>query len=590
MARVRSLALALLLIAHASVSFAATPSSDPSAALAPSPSGSAAGKALRRGPVVVAIVVDQLAAWIADARFPLLPRDGGFARLVREGTYVREMRYAHACTDTAPGHAALFTGATPRVSGIFANEWIDDHGETVSIVTDPAVRVVPASEDYVGSSLRALRVDTVADRLRADRPNATIASFSLKERGALFGGGRRPDANAWYDRSLGRFVTSSAFAETWPAWLPAVASAPLATPPASWELLDASFVRANSASPDPEPGEGDVAGLGITFPHPPPRPDIAAGAFRISPRADEVLLEIALAAVDRHESTRPDEPALIAVSLSTNDYVGHVFGPDSFEAWDELRRLDGALGRFFAALDSKLGPDGWAAILSADHGVATLPELTGTPRIEAECRATAVPGRPRRSCAKGARLFAEALRSDAVRAAELALGAGDWIRGVADPYVVYSAAARALDLERRARLDAAVVKALAANPDLERVVAVTSLPAKCPPEQPETLEGLVCAAYPPGAPGDVYLVPRPGVFVDTGISAGHGSSHGTPHLYDRAVPLLVRAPGRVSAGRVLDGPVGFRAFARTASSLLGVAPPRAAREGRDLTAEWTPPS
>jgi arylsulfatase A-like enzyme len=587
MTRLRRSVLALLLFANSNAGLVAIPAvaSSPDASARPASSEEA-----RRGLVVVTIVVDQLAAWIAEARWPLLPSDGGFARLVREGTRVRRMRYAHACTDTAPGHAALYTGATPRVSGIFANEWIDDHGEVVSIVEDASAHVVPPSPT-AGSSLRALRVDTIADRLRAERPEATIASFSLKERGALFGGGRRPDATVWYDRSLGRFVTSSTFGASFPDWLPAVATAPLASAPQSWELLDGAFVRANAASTDPEPGEGDVAGLGTTFPHPAPKPEIAASAFRISPRADEVLLEIALAAVDRHlASGHADAPALIAISLSTNDYVGHVFGPDSFEAWDELRRLDGALARFFAALDAKLGPDGWAVLLSADHGVATLPEVSGSTAVRAECSRPEDPSRPRRSCARGARLFADVLRADAEAAAASALGPGEWIRGVADPYVVYTEAARALDPERHARLDAAVVAALSANPLLERVVATASLPKVCPPEKTEAFEGLICESYPPAAPGDVYLVPRAGTFVDTGIAAGHGSSHGTPHDYDRSVPLVVRAPGRVPAGRVLDGPIGFGAFARTASALLDMPPPDAAKAGMDLTSRADPAS
>ncbi|MES1207762.1 MAG: hypothetical protein ABUS79_17650, partial [Pseudomonadota bacterium] len=62
-------------------------------------------------PWLVTIVVDQLAAWIAAERWPELPADGGFARLRREGLTVRELRFAHAITDTAPGHSALMTGA-----------------------------------------------------------------------------------------------------------------------------------------------------------------------------------------------------------------------------------------------------------------------------------------------------------------------------------------------------------------------------------------------------------------------------------------------------------------------------------------------
>ena len=66
----------------------------------------AAPAAPRAWPIVVSIVIDQEAAWLAAERWPLLPADGGLARLRREGTYAADMRYAHAATDTAPGHAA----------------------------------------------------------------------------------------------------------------------------------------------------------------------------------------------------------------------------------------------------------------------------------------------------------------------------------------------------------------------------------------------------------------------------------------------------------------------------------------------------
>ncbi|HUS66606.1 MAG TPA: alkaline phosphatase family protein, partial [Kofleriaceae bacterium] len=71
-----------------------------------------------RPPVLVTIVVDQLPAWAALEKVPLLPDDGGFARLRREGTWMRDVRYAHAMTHTGPGHAALYTGRPPVESGI----------------------------------------------------------------------------------------------------------------------------------------------------------------------------------------------------------------------------------------------------------------------------------------------------------------------------------------------------------------------------------------------------------------------------------------------------------------------------------------
>ena len=404
----------------------------------PTPVPSGRDHDARSEPVLVTIVVDQLAAWIADERWPLLPQDGGFARLLREGTWVRQLRYGHAGTDTAAGHAALYTGATPRVSGIFGNEWIDEKGESVSILRDAQSRIVTreGAQPQAGPGLASLRVDTLADRLKAAKPGARAMSFSLKDRGAAFGSGRRPDATLWWDRSRGTFVTATAFAQAWPTWLPEVAVQPLAGAAGPWELLDAEFVERHAATPDAQPGEGDFAGMGVTFPHPPPSD--RASAFRVLPRGDEVLLELALGAIDHHlASPEAREALLVAISLSTNDYVGHVFGPDSWEAWDELRRLDAALGRFFAELDARLGPGGWSAMLSADHGVATLPEAARAPEVLRQCSAPAAAGAPRRSCAPGARVRGEDIDTK-LRAAAEALGEGSWVLGFADPYVFYS--------------------------------------------------------------------------------------------------------------------------------------------------------
>ena len=154
-------------------------------------------------PLVVTIVVDQLAAWMADERWPALPSDGGFARLLREGLYVRELHFAHAVTDTAPGHAALYTGAVPRVTGIVANDVLGPDGQKMSILFDPGTRLVPAGGagaiDRPGSSLAALRIDTLADALMAAHADAEVYSFSLKDRGALFAAGRRPKLALWLD-------------------------------------------------------------------------------------------------------------------------------------------------------------------------------------------------------------------------------------------------------------------------------------------------------------------------------------------------------------------------------------------------------
>jgi hypothetical protein len=609
--------------------------------------------------VLVTIVVDQLAAWIAAERWPELPPEGGFARLRREGLYVRELRYQHAVTDTAPGHSALYTGAVPRVSGIFGNEVIEPRAdgrgvEARSILADPGTRLlvvgVVEPSERIGSSLAALDVETVADVLVAHRPGAQVFSFSLKDRGALFAAGRHPTLALWFDPALEAFVSSTAVAASLPAWVAPVAGttavrAARAGAASSWTLLDRAWVEAHAETPDDQPGEGDYEGLGTTFPH----PIASSKAMRATPLGDGLLLSLARGALAQAAIGHgPGGPLWLALSLSSNDYIGHAFGPHSWEAWDELRRLDHRLSDLLSALDRQVGPDRYAVMLTGDHGINGLPELADNPR-DPWCRRGVV-DRWERGCARGRRLeeseVAAALEEtleetlDETLEAELAAAAPAqtaenqeaaaaatpaptaspsgpgpaekpvensapaapgpatapiamssparaaahrWVAGIADPLVFLTARARALPPADHRRLVEAAARVLRDRFGIDDVVDVHAATAPCPPFADESPPALVCRSLRPDGPGDLYLVVHPRTFFDPGLAPGHGASHGSPYLYDRAVPLLVRAPGRVAAGSIRETPVWFTAFARTAAALLQVPPPAAAAEGEDLT-------
>jgi hypothetical protein len=513
-----------------------------------------------RAPIVVTLVVDQFPASFADARWPLLPASGGFARLRREGTRAT-IEYEHAVTDTAPGHATLMTGAPPRESGIYANEILDPAtGKKISILRDPATRVLAADgqpRTSPSSSLAVLKLPTLADAERAAHPKATIVSLSLKDRASLPGGGRTPTAAIWFDAGLGGFVTSTAFAREFPAWAlahagPAAMKEQYAR---TWTPLDEAFVKAHATTPDAQPGEGDLDGIGVSFPHALARSTNAPHAFRSTPFSDEVLLALAVDAID---AAPPDQPMLLALSLSGNDYVGHVYGPDSWEAWDELLRLDGALARFFAALDARFGARGWSLVLAADHGVDRMPEAAHA----------------------GGRLLPDEMTPKLRAAARRAIGDGDWVLGVADPYVYVTEAARKLEPARRRALDDALVAELRAMPGVAGVWDARTPPAHCPAGV--GLEACVCRSLSPNVPGELYVAVAPGWFFDPDIVVGKGTSHGSAWPNDRTVPFVVRSPGRVAAGHVVAGTVPPSSFAVTAAHLLGVAPPANARGGRDL--------
>ena len=80
------------------------------------------------------------------------------------------------------------------------------------------------------------------------------------------------------------------------------------------------------------------------------------------------------------------------------------------------------------------------------------------------------------------------------------------------------------------------------------VIDIRTAPETCPPPADESLPALTCRSVRRDQAGDFYLVPAPGTFFDPDLAVGRGTNHGSPYLYDRAVPLVVRAPGRVPAG------------------------------------------
>ncbi len=527
------------------------------------------------------MVIDQLGAWVTAERLGALPKTGGFARLLREGTYARDMRYAHATTDTSPGHTALFTGAPPFRSGIYANELVDEHSRRRhSALRDARTHVIDAAGEESGASisLAGLKVETVADVLRAHFPHATIIALSLKDRGSLFAGGRHPTAAVWYDTRRDELVTSSALTTTFPAWARALDTAAFQKMrEAPWTLLDPTWVAAHAKQPDAQPGESEVFGFGSTFPHSFEASRSPTLAFRASPLGDEVVLRLARLAIDQRD---PAEPMLLAISLSSFDYVGHFYGPDSWESWDELLRLDRALADFFQVLDKKVGERAWSLVLSGDHGGPPLPEAPEAARPWCATSAGEASDSWQRPCRKAGRIFPDALRDTLEEAAVKALGAGSqWILGVASPYVFYTRAAAELPTDRRKRLDDAVTAALLANPEIDRVFPPPK-DTTCPPETDESVDALVCRSLWPDNHDALYMVAKKGSFFDTDYDLGKGMSHGGPYLFDRSVPLIVRALGRAKAGLTITEPIGFGAYVRSLSALLGVPVPSGASEAR----------
>ena len=554
---------------------------------------------MRHAPIAVAIVVDQLAAWVLRERIDRLPSDGGFARLRREGKFFSEVAFAHAITETAPGHASLFTGKTPREHGIVANEVLGPDGKSQAIIADPgeAGKLVGLDRSPVateGSSLETLegKSNLVAAVFRSRYPKGQgiIAALSLKDRGALFAAGESPDYVIWFDPRLGgeasgrkergAFVTPKRYEGSLQrSGLHAFLGTYLVTDPddrrdglarmeeQAWQGLDPAWLSENTGIP----GDSDYAGF--VGAHTASQAKKPGEAFRALPESDRLLFEMALQIL---KAESKDMPVFLSLSLSANDYIHHLFGPDSWEAWDELRRLDASLAWFFKELDG-YGPASWSAVLTADHGTVPPEDDAKRPACGPNPKVALDSGRPcSGSGARGARIRTEDLRSEAENAAAKA-GLRDSggarldkvIAGVVYPYIYLTEAAREATLadgvgrgRLASRLDNELRKKLKSVHGIMDVARFKE-DAVCPDERADRLAALVCNSVSPEPDrgGDFYIVLKPGAFLDPDMVKGTGVAHGSPYGYDRFVPMFVRDPGRPDlAGQVEDKRTAFTQF------------------------------
>jgi predicted AlkP superfamily pyrophosphatase or phosphodiesterase len=469
-----------------------------------------------RPKLVVVIVIDQFRPDYLQ-RFRPYFGTGGFNLFLRRGATFTEAEYKHTVTFTCPGHAVILTGTYPNVNGIISNQWYDSKaGRQEYCAADSSVTLIGSSQP--GRSPRNLMASTVGDELkRASGGRSRVIAMAGKDRSAIMLGGHKADGVFWMEDSL--FVTSTYYMKELPAWVQQFnASARVSSYAGkSWDLLLPKAAYA-VVGPDYVRAEQNVAGMGRTFPHrlaPDSSPRFLDG-FRSSPFQNEVLLVFARAAVTSEKLGEDDDPDLLAVSLSANDLIGHGFGPNSQEVMDVTVRTDRLLDRFFEFLDRQIGLRHVLIVLTADHGVAPLPELARDLH----------PGAGRLDPARIATAAETALKSR--------FGAPPgpgWLAHLAPPWLYLNVEAlrqRGIAIEEAERTARDAVKGVRG---VHQALTATELRQ----QQKDGMASGALLSFYPDRSGNIYYELKP--FIVPGQEPT-GTTHGSPWSYDTRVPLL----------------------------------------------------
>lgn len=497
------------------------------------------GQTPRRPKLVVTIVIDQF-------RYDYLTRfrsdyTGGLATLLRSGAVFTNAKYTQSPTVTAVGHSIILSGAEPAISGIVGNSWYSrEERRVVTSVCDAEAVIVgrPGApgvaegtskdcNDESPASPNRMLVDTVGDELRMASPDSRVIGISLKPRSAILLSGHMATGAYWFDDS-GVFVSSSFYGPDVPQWVKAFNKDKPADQYASKEWMGNHFTSG--------------AALYRQLP--------------ASPWGNELVENFAEAAVEGESLGKRGVTDLLTISFSSNDYVGHRVGPDDPEVRDMAKRTDHSIDRFFHFLAARgLGPNDVLVVLSADHGVAPLPE------VDAQHKAP------------GGRMTVSEVDKCIQAALTARFGSGEWLVEKPHDNVIYMNRefinAKKLD---PAEVDRVAAAALEELPHIFRVYTREQLEGGV---APGPIPRALVNGFFPRRSGELFVVLDPyWIFSKT------GTTHGTPFNYDTHVPVILMGAG-VKPGRY-NGDIGVTDIAPTLSTLLGIQMPAGAM-GRTLS-------
>jgi hypothetical protein len=318
--------------------------------------------------LIVVISVDQF-RYEYLTRFEPYLAENGFNRAIKHGANFTRALYPYAVTYTGPGHAAIGTGYVPARSGIVANTWLDR-------TTATPVYCVEDKRATGGYSPLNLDSDSLGDRLQEKVTGSKVIGVALKDRAAILMAGRKATAAYWFDPKMPGFTSSSYYHANRTILTAFNASLPtVLTQHREW--TQSTFIpRADLARLTHDPAslrkyKTKRGHLGVEFPHP-----IATfDELTYTPFGNDLVLTFAERIIDDENLGTDDaSPDLLFVGLSSQDYLGHSFGPDSLEAADSVVRTDRQLEAFFNWLDQKFSGR-YTVVITADHGVQSIPEV-----------------------------------------------------------------------------------------------------------------------------------------------------------------------------------------------------------------------
>ena len=482
--------------------------------------------------LIVAIAVDQF-RYDYTTRFRSRYQ-AGLETMLSEGAVYLDAHQDHYPTVTATGHATYLTGSVPATSGIIGNEWYDrKSGKVITSVEDAETKLLGVAGESIGSSPHNLVVSTIGDELKiADHGASKVIGVSMKDRAAILPSGRMADAAYWIDSKTGAAVSSTWYQQQLPKWVTQFndQKIPMKSLGARWYAVGATASTAKPLMVLPTE-------IGKPF----------FSQWEETPFANDMLEEFAEQVMQNEKLGQHNDTDILTISFSANDHLGHAVGPDAPEVEDMSVRTDRTIGKLLdAAVKQAGGKQNVLVILTADHGVAPVPEVNQKRKMP------------------GGRMDKSQYIATVETALEKKFGEGKWVIATQESGFYLNDELIDQKKLKHSAVEDEVAATVMTLPYVARAYTRTQL-LRHEATQSQIDEYVARAFYPQRGP-DVLVVIKPYY-----LFGKEGTSHGSPYDYDSHVPLIFWG-GAVRSG-VYSKTVGVSDVAPTLAAILQIQAP-----------------